>query len=594
MDRINEILALLETPDSIENAEIETLCAELIDLFHQVRAGEIEDVAANDVPLLTKMSDGAQNLRALAALRIEALEAEAAELDALEAVIAGPTETEDGETEATETEDEAAAAAALIAEAEAATEAAAAAETVTAAGTPAAPARPAISKIRERAGAPKVVTAAATPPDPRVTIVSSSGVQDSLTAAAVDMSKDGKNVPPNAGKRSLVTIKADYPESHQLDDVDWRTNGRKFDAVVAAAREHPDETITAAGGWQTPPEVRYELITQALANRPIKNALPNFAAPRMSVTLPTSPTLADIGATFVVVDGETPDTAVSVWTTDDDAAVLEGTDFTKPIQRVTPPEYDTFETYAVVARKRLGNFAAKANPENVDAWNKLILARQARVGECLMLGRIKLDAGTTLVADPDPIFGAARDILEQVLRISTFMRSAERADENALIHAALPSWVVSLMQSDLVRTNRADMTADLVIARDRIITQFGNAGIRPTFYIDTPVDPTTGAFSGSNQILRKQTDGGASALWPATVQYGLWFEGHFGAIDNGQIDLGVVRSPELNEVNDWETFAETFEGVVAHRGPEAVWVSQTVRPDGSYAAGIDGDVPAGS
>jgi hypothetical protein len=53
------------------------------------------------------------------------------------------------------------------------------------------------------------------------------------------------------------------------------------------------------------------------------------------------------------------------------------------------------------------------------------------------------------------------------------------------------------------------------------------------------------------------------------------------------LDLGIVRSPELNEVNDLQLWSESFEGVF-RRGPGDSWhITVDSCPDGSTSAAID-------
>ena len=571
MDRIQQILAILADVDQVTamtDGAVGDLEAELLGIFASIRAGEYEGVESTDVATLTAVRDAVQSLQALAGQRIEAAEETAREIAELEASLAAvenpedPEDPEDPEPEIAPVEE------------------AAEPELVTAS----VPARPSLAAVagRQPARARRPAPQAAPTIDPRVTIRSTDGgVLDSMTAAAEAMSKGFKNVGTNRGKVTLVEIRGDYPEERQLSDIDYRANAAKMDAITAAGAR-PDDSLVAAGGWDAPAEVRYDLVVQATANRPVWNSLTHFEAARGSVTLPTSPTMSDIDVTYDVVAPGGAE-AVSIWTTANDVGALSD-EFTKPVQRVTNPEYNTFTAYAVVRRFRNGNMAAKANPENVAAWNTLLMAQWARVGDSKLLEAMKQDAGTTNLVDPTPVFGAARDIAEQLLRLTAFMRSAERADENASIHAWLPRWLLDLMQADLIRTNRADATEALIVAEASLESQLRDAGVNATWYVDSPL-------TGPTQLLRKQADGGLSAQWPCAVQYGLAFEGHYAAMDMAGLDLGVVRSPDLNEVNDFESFAESYEGLIAHRGPEALWVTQTLTADGSYAAATDGVIP---
>ena len=74
------------------------------------------------------------------------------------------------------------------------------------------------------------------------------------------------------------------------------------------------------------------------------------------------------------------------------------------------------------------------------------------------------------------------------------------------------------------------------------------------------------------------------------MQFELWFEGQYAVGDPGELNIGVVRDSALNAKNEFESFYEKYEGLVAHRGPEALWVTQDVLATGAFAAPIDGDI----
>jgi hypothetical protein len=67
--------------------------------------------------------------------------------------------------------------------------------------------------------------------------------------------------------------------------------------------------------------------------------------------------------------------------------------------------------------------------------------------------------------------------------------------------------------------------------------------------------------------------------WPASVISYMFPAGAFQFLDNGTLDLGLVRDGTHNAANDYMLFSETFEAV-AFRGGEAFRISQAVTPSG--------------
>lgn len=582
---LDALLTDLANDPSLTDAQVGELEAQLLDVFDSIRAGDVDGIDARDVATLTRVADACAALGVLASQRIEAAEAVDAQLADLEArVRAGDPSAEDGSDDADDGSADDAPQAAADDDASGGDDGSdgdgdASADdgqpaAVAAGGTPTVAQAAAVRSSRR---VPAQARRERQPQaDPRVRLVATEGgALADLNALADVMSRGFANVGPNAGKRTLATIHADYPTDRQLGD-SRSTNGDRIEAVVAAAADPAawTEAVVAAGGWCSPSPVRYDQVVQAIAARPVAGSLPGFQADRGGVQIPISPTLSVIDT-----DGETnDDAAIRQWTEDDDIDALEPDGPRKPVQRIDCNDWEDFRLYAVTRRLRFGTMASRANPENVASWNRLLLAAYARKADSLLLEAMKQDSGTSKLVDPTPVLGAARDVAELVLRLTTFMRSAERADPNARIRGWFPDWLISLMQADLIRAERD--TVDVTVARAALTSIFSNAGINPTFYIDSPL-------TGPSQLLGKQTPGGAPAAWPCAIQFGLAFEGHFGYMEGGEIDLGVWRDRELNEANDYETFAEGFEGVYARRGPEALWVTQDVVANGTASAAID-------
>lgn len=560
-EAIEALLAQIAADDAAETLsddDVATAEADLLAAFDAVRAGDVEGVDPTDVTLLSSIADSVDNLRALAALRIDEAERTAAEVEALAARLAATEDGADVEPEAADdtVEPEAATDSEPEAEAEAVdTEPVAEAEPVAAAAR-----RPALRSLRARTPEP-APPAASTAPVIRGT---RNGEQfqtmADVAAAMADRWNDlGGTRPGHTEKIRVARIPGLYSEDRVLDGTD---DLARIEAVTAA------DAIVASGGFCAPAQVNYDLITVGVTSRPVRDALARFQATRGAVQLPAPPTLASI-------DVAGADAAVSQWTNTED----EAGESTKPIQVIDCASFTEYETYAVTKRLRFGNFGARAFPEQVSAWNDLTMVAHARLAEGLLLDALKTNSTAVTQAQ---VLGAARDLAETMIRAAVAWRSRHRAPD-ARLRVLVPWWVPLFGAVDLFRgTDDGDVLRD---AQGAFAALVANAGVNVTYYIDTP-------STGDSQVFGAQ-GAGALGAWPATVQWGMFDEGHFLFLDGGNLDLGIVRDSTLNETNDFETFAETFEGLGKH-GVEALWVTSTVCPNGEYQAPIDASITCGS
>jgi hypothetical protein len=136
----------------------------------------------------------------------------------------------------------------------------------------------------------------------------------------------------------------------------------------------------------------------------------------------------------------------------------------------------------------------------------------------------------------------------------------------------MPSWVPDMIVADV-----AGNQFDRFITQERAVSILRNAGIEPTFYLDTPSTGTTQAFA----------DETASAIddFPDEIQWAVYVEGAFIHVDGGSLELGLVRDSTLNSTNDFQMFGETFENVALLAPAQAArWVTSTVCPSGELPA----------
>ena len=126
----------------------------------------------------------------------------------------------------------------------------------------------------------------------------------------------------------------------------------------------------------------------------------------------------------------------------------------------------------------------------------------------------------------------------------------------------------------------ADIAAtqfDRFKSRAAVTAILREAGIEPTFYLDTPSTGTTQAFA----------DEAAGAIddFPDVIQFAVYVEGAFIHVDGGSLELGLVRDSTLNSTNDFQMFGETFENVALLAPAQAArWITATVCPSGEFPA----------
>lgn len=537
-----------------------------LDLFRRVRAGEVDEVATDDVELLSQISDAANMARAEAATRFEDAEREAeaaaereAEVARLEAEVFGSDEEPEGDPEAPPA-DGAEAPAAPAPEGEPAPAPAPEPEPVTAAAP--APSRAAIQARTPAAAQPRVPQV--THAEPRILNLGNREFEslEDFAESVAERWQDILDAPAGVTEKiRLGRLRVEYPDERRFDAGENMQSvedklGRVLDHAWQADLWTP--ALTASGGFCAPVDVDYGLAQISGSQRPVWDYLPKFGADRGGIRFMKPTSLADIKTT----NAQTAGSAVSIWTEAVDLAPGS-----KPFQTISCGTETVVKTRAIVERVRWGNFGARAFPEWVRKWMADIAAAYSRVFETALLDDI--DASCTAVTTTQ-VIGATRDLLANIAQAAARYRSFQRLPADARLRIMLPSWAPEMVAADLIRQQPGDGLETLAVAYDALRTWLGARNLNVTFYDDTA--------TGAGQVFGAQ---GPTDLrnWPSTVRWYLFHEGAFLGLDGGTLDLGLVRDSTLNNTNDFEMFMEQWASV-AYRGIEAVKVTSTVCPDG--------------
>lgn len=343
-----------------------------------------------------------------------------------------------------------------------------------------------------------------------------------------------------------------YDERHTLT-MDEDANEAKIREVLADR-----EAILASGGSCAPTAASYDLVTISSAARPVRDALPQFAATRGGIRFVPPLKLSDITA-------DTAGGAVTTWTRSTDTTPGGST---KTCETIICNAAQEVTTDAISYCAKIGNFISRTFPEQQSQFLDLIMARHARVAEAKLVTAIGT-ASTAITAGH--IIGAMRDFLETLDRIYVNYTSSERMDYNTPLVLVAPYWLRNLLRADVTRQLPGD--DELGMTLDEVDALIRARGFQPVWTL------------ADTQVYSAQAVGGLNA-WRTSVVYYVFHQGAFLFLDGGNLDLGVVRDSTLNSTNDFNVWGETFENI-AYRGVKSWKITQTLCPTGQTAATVD-------
>lgn len=602
--RIAQLTQMLSDADArarLTQDELAAIEAEMAQLWADIRSGSVDGIGSTDTEVLQPLRDAriacAAEMRARSALAAE----DEASIAAMEADIASAASTEasaDGEAEAG---GEGTEGAGDGSEGEGTTEGAgddAAEEGTEGAGTEGEGAEAGVlqASARQPVALPTIAELNARTPrrdTPHVTVGERQGAdvrwvptnemltrEEFITRLAA-YPETMAGFMPEGQKVVLGQIRTISEHAQQLDDrLDSpETIARKLELTVAGSLDPrnwrdggmPAEALLASGGWGTPAPVVYDVPQISSAVRPVRNALPSIGATRGGLTWVPAPKFSDI-----VTGGPTnTGAAVGVWTNAIDTTPGATV---KSHQTIPASTSRTVQLDALYQYLQEGVLQSRAFPEWVRAWMLNTDAAWARMAETYLLDKIEASSIVKFATQQITI-GAARDILFNTINLAAQERNRQRMAPDAMVRCLYPSLLIDLVQGDLVRsgTNFVD-SSPLVVARNWIDTQFRNANINGSVYIDSS---TTGGQLSTTQASHAHLN-----AFPSIIRTYLFHEGAFVVGDGGTENIGVVRDSTLVNTNDFRIFSESFEGLF-DRGIWGYVLDSYLCPDGTASAAKD-------
>lgn len=588
MNRLEELREKLESLAELSLEDLQGLDSEIVSVFNTIAAGEFEGVESDDVELLDELKLATQSVRERAdELQVEA-DAKQAKIDEMKSVVNAGTEVaeaatgdEDGADDAKDAdddedaddEDEDAEASTTEVATDESSEPEAKVEEAPEAEKKVLPALAAAAKRRKSAHMAQQSIVKVKEKASDVLFNSADGRKITFSQLADEMVNKrrqfGRIRDGVSDRMSLASQVFDFPEERKLTADDSPTAIKeKIDAVIADAMRPDtwDEALTASGGFCAPLGTRYEIETISDAFRPVRDALPSFNADRGGIRFRAGLSLA----TATAID------STEVWTNATDTTPGENT---KNVGRIECTDITEVTVNAITRILEFGNFMARTDNETIQAYIRVTDADWARTAETQLLDGI---AAASVNVSTDQHLGLARDFLEQVGRAAAQYRSRHRMRPDARLRVLVPQWVPDAVAADLTRGQQSD-PGFLETTTQKFVSLLASRNVNVTFYADTAT--SAGQVYGAQQ--NQAGIGVAQDLlaWSSTVVWYLFHEGAFLHLDNGTLDLGLVRDSTLNGTNDAQLFAESFENV-AFIGVESLKVTSNLCVSG-MSAGTD-------
>lgn len=351
-------------------------------------------------------------------------------------------------------------------------------------------------------------------------------------------------------------FKRDHPERYLTRDA--VANDRKIQNVVSP------EAIRASGGICAPIPPRYDFPEVGTARRPVRDALARFGADRGGIRTFPAPLMSDVAS------------GVGVWTNTTDTT--PGVQV-KPCVTMTCPEEDETIVEAITRCLEVGNFRQRFFPEQVARWQTEMLKYAARYAENRLLTTIAAGS-TAITTGTGTRLGTARHVLADLDRWTSGFNGRHRADDGSVSFRAIyPQWLRDNMRVDILRQMPVGTVDETFVKADAEIDRwFSSRNVNVTWTLD----------GLSWQDMAGAQGDGPLNNWPTSVVGYVFPEGTWLFLDGGQLDLGVVRDSSLNSTNDFQMFAEAWEGAHFY-GYESAKITSDICPDGSASALIDID-----
>lgn len=387
-----------------------------------------------------------------------------------------------------------------------------------------------------------------------------------------------------AARHLVASVRNQF--EHTLDN---RTNPADVEALWRSMtqegpRADDAAALVAAGGWCAPSEVRYDFFN--VAGMPREVDLPTVGVSRGGIRYPVSPAIGDV---FFQAGGSNPASGFGgfafsmsnatdpwLWTETDDILTVTGS-VNKPTLRVPCPTFNENRLECYGISLTAGNLTDDAYPEATQNFIRLLRAAYAHAINARIIS-LMVAASDSAVTVGTAANAAVPQIVNAAALAATDYRTRYAMDEDAVLEAVYPYWVLEVMRSDLGYKPGIDSTALLSVVDAEITSLFTSRNVRPQFVSDWQVRGTGLPGVSSNNL----------AAWPTSATFMMYAAGTFLHGTGLQLDLGVIRDSVLNAENDYTALWAEECHLVAKVGHASRQYTVSFNVGGNVAIGVTG------
>lgn len=215
------------------------------------------------------------------------------------------------------------------------------------------------------------------------------------------------------------------------------------------------------------------------------------------------------------------------------------------------PDWRTFEPEASFLCTKVGNFQAITNPEYVAAFDRIVHTYFNIYRDERFLAKAIAEA-KVLQGLVNPVFGAARDLLDVIRRTATHVRNVRHAP-NLGFNVVLPAFAAQMVAQDIAYSWSGGLDNLRISAAQALALLAVEEGI----FIETYNVSIGQTGSGLPSVLPELEDGEVLPDWMNEIRILMYPEGSIWRQDYGELSFGLRETGM--ETNDFRGFEEIFE-----------------------------------
>lgn len=232
-------------------------------------------------------------------------------------------------------------------------------------------------------------------------------------------------------------------------------------------------------------------------------------------------------------------------------AIPNGGHAFKDCVEIDCPDWRTFEPEASFLCTKVGNFQAITGPEYVAAFDRIVHTYFNIYRDERFLAKAIAEA-KVLQGLANPVFGAARDLLDVIRRTATHIRNVRHAP-NLGFNVVLPAFAAQMVAQDIAYS-WSNGTENLRVSAAQALAMLA---VEEGIFIETYNVSIGATGSGLPTVLPELEDGEVLPDWMDEIRILMYPDGSIWRQDYGELAFGLRETGM--ETNDMRAFEEIME-----------------------------------